>query len=95
MFHAMSRFMARCREASTEDEKAMHYINILISSAEYDTFVKLMRIMRPVAEAKLHESHRADTKHADEGRKPSHKGDLDDDSDAKAAGDEKEDEDEK
>lgn len=42
--------MKRCRQASTEDEKAKHYINILLSSVEYETFVKLMRIMRPVAE---------------------------------------------
>ncbi len=30
--------------------KAKHYIQILLSSVEYDTFVKLMKIMRPVAE---------------------------------------------
>ena len=88
--------MTRCREASTEDEKAQHYINILISSAEYDTFVKLMRIMRPVAEAKLHESHRADSKHAaDAERKPGHKGEADEESDSKAERDGKADEDEK
>lgn len=46
----MRRFMKRCREASVEDEKAKHYIDILLSSVEYDTFVKLMKIMRPVAE---------------------------------------------
>lgn len=46
-------FMMRCREASTEDSKAKHYISILLSSVEYDTFVKLMRIMRPVAERRL------------------------------------------
>jgi len=45
-----SEFMARCNEASTEDPKAKHYISILLSSVEYDTFVKLMKIMRPVAE---------------------------------------------
>ena len=44
------RFMKRCREASTQDEKAKHYIDILLSSVEYETFVKLMKIMRPVAE---------------------------------------------
>ena len=48
--YIISRFMKRCRLASTEDEKAKHYINILLSSVEYETFVKLMRIMRPVAE---------------------------------------------
>ena len=46
-------FMAKCREASTEDPKAKHYISILLSSVEYDTFVKLMKIMRPVAERRL------------------------------------------
>ena len=46
-------FMIRCREASTDDTKAKHYISILLSSVEYDTFVKLMKIMRPVAERRL------------------------------------------
>jgi uncharacterized lipoprotein YehR (DUF1307 family) len=41
--------MRRCREATTNDTKAKHYIDILMSSVEYDTFVKLMRLMRPVA----------------------------------------------
>lgn len=41
--------MRRCREATTNDSKAKHYIDILMSSVEYDTFVKLMRLMRPVA----------------------------------------------
>lgn len=45
--------MARCKEASTEDPKAKHYIDILLSSVEYDTFVKLMKIMRPVAAARM------------------------------------------
>lgn len=48
-----AEFMKKAREASAEDEKAKHYLNILLSSAEYETFVKLMRIMRPAAEAKL------------------------------------------
>ena len=39
-------FMERCREASSQDAKVMHYITILLSSAEYETFVKLMKIMR-------------------------------------------------
>jgi hypothetical protein len=47
------RFMKRCREATTEDPKAKHYVNILMSSVEYTTFIQLMRIMRPVAEARL------------------------------------------
>lgn len=41
--------MRRCREATQVDSKAKHYIDILMSSVEYDTFVKLMRLMRPVA----------------------------------------------
>ncbi|KAJ1401008.1 the ARF-like 2 binding protein BART-domain-containing protein [Ochromonadaceae sp. CCMP2298] len=47
---SQSEFMKRCRAASTQDTKAGHYINILLSSVEYETFVKLMKIMRPVAE---------------------------------------------
>jgi hypothetical protein len=45
----MYSFMKKCRAASTKDEKAKHYINILLSSVEYETFVKLMLIMKPVA----------------------------------------------
>ena len=41
--------MRRCKEATTEDSKSRHYIDILLSSCEYDTFVRLMKIMRPVA----------------------------------------------
>mmetsp|Transcript_7508 Transcript_7508/g.10360 ORF Transcript_7508/g.10360 Transcript_7508/m.10360 type:complete len:190 (+) Transcript_7508:59-628(+) len=44
-----AQFMRRCREATLDDPKANHYINILLSSVEYETFVKLMRIMKPVA----------------------------------------------
>lgn len=40
----------------------MHYINILLSSVEYDTFVKLMRIMRPVAVARQRLMEKADAK---------------------------------
>lgn len=47
------RFMKRCREATTHDPKAKHYMDILLSSVEYDTFVKLMRLMRPVAQQRL------------------------------------------
>jgi len=58
-----TEFMSRCRAASTDDTKAKHYIDILLSSVEYDTFVKLMRIMRPVAKARLDASLRqADAK---------------------------------
>ena len=44
--HHINRFMKRCREATTEDPKAKHYVDILMSSVEYITFVKLMKIMR-------------------------------------------------
>ena len=49
----MFRFMKRCKAASTEDAKAQYYINVLLSSVEYETFVKLMKIMRPIAETRL------------------------------------------
>lgn len=45
-------FMRRCRTASS-DNRANHYIQILLSSVEFDTFLKLMKIMRPVAIARL------------------------------------------
>lgn len=45
--------MKRCREATTDDPKAKHYLDILLSSVEYETFVKLMRLMRPVAQQRL------------------------------------------
>ena len=48
-----SEFMIQCRAAREKDEKAKHYIDILLSSVEYETFVKLMKIMRPVAETRL------------------------------------------
>lgn len=48
-----SEFLKRCREATAEDEKSKLYMNILLSSVEYETFVKLMYIMKPVAERKL------------------------------------------
>jgi len=50
LLYDLNRFMKRCRSATTQDEKASHYITILLSSVEYETFVKLMKIMRPVAE---------------------------------------------
>lgn len=46
-------FVKNCREASEDDPKARRYVDILLSSIEYDTFVKLMKIMRPVAVARL------------------------------------------
>lgn len=59
---SQAEFMTRCRDATTEDAKAKHYINILMSSVEYDTFVKLMKIMRPVAESRLYASSLATSK---------------------------------
>lgn len=48
-----SEFMVQCRLAREKDERAKRYIDILLSSVEYETFVKLMKIMRPVAESRL------------------------------------------
>ena len=53
-------FMLQCRAAREKDEKARHYVDILLSSVEYETFVKLMKIMRPLAESRL--SAKAETK---------------------------------
>lgn len=46
------RFCRKCKIAGEKDEKAKHYIQILVSSAEYETFVRLMRIMRPIAQSR-------------------------------------------
>eukprot|EP01039_Chlorochromonas_danica_P008072 gene8071-8902_t len=46
-------FMRKCKEATIQDPKARHYIDVLMSSVEYETFVKLMRLMRPVAAMRL------------------------------------------
>lgn len=46
-------FYKLCQDAIENDEKANHYIQILLSSVEYETFVRLMRIMKPIAEIKL------------------------------------------
>ena len=56
-------FMLQCRAAREKDEKARHYVDILLSSVEYETFVKLMKLMRPLAESRL--STKADTKVSD------------------------------
>ena len=50
---SQSEFMIQCRAAREKDEKAKRYIDILLSSVEYETFVTLMKIMRPVAESRL------------------------------------------
>lgn len=62
--------MRRCREATTKDPKAKHYIDVLMSSVEYETFVKLMRMMRPLAAMRLAE--RAESKNEDFAPHPSH-----------------------
>lgn len=48
--------MKRSREITSEDKKAKQYMDILLSSVEYDTFVKLMRMMRPVAQQRITEA---------------------------------------
>ena len=55
-------FMTKCRAAREDDPKAKHYIDILLSSVEYETFVKLMRIMRPVAEHRIAKNNKAEAK---------------------------------
>lgn len=57
----MSRFLSRCREAVANDPKASKYVDILLSSADYETFVRLMKIMRPVAMSRI-PSARAENK---------------------------------
>ena len=59
-----AEFLKRCRGASCEDDKSKLYMNILLSSVEYETFVKLMYIMKPVAERKLQAE--AEAKNMDE-----------------------------
>jgi len=69
-------FYSRLRDISTEDEKTKHYVEILLSSCEYDTFVRLMRIMRPVAQMRMEQrsdakglpKSRNDTRDEDEGK---------------------------
>jgi hypothetical protein len=71
--------LRHCKQASTTDPKADQYIQILLSSAEFDTFLKLMRIMRPVALMRLAEAdgkNNSKSKHKsgrdrDDDRKPS------------------------
>lgn len=61
MYAHACRFHRRCNEASEQDANARHYIQILLSSAEYDTFVRLMKLMKPIAMAK--KASQADAKH--------------------------------
>lgn len=61
-----AEFFQRCKSASRKDEKAAEYMDILLSSVEYDTFVKLMRIMRTVAERR--NAAKADSKASEDRR---------------------------
>ena len=81
-----SEFMVRCSEASTEDPKAKHYISILLSSVEYDTFVKLMKIMRPVAERRRAIEAATAAMEAADLQDEGKSGGPDDEADAKDAG---------
>lgn len=49
----MSRLVKRCRVAAADDPAARHFIDVLNASAEYEVFVKLMRLMRPRAAQRL------------------------------------------
>lgn len=64
-------FYTRCRNVANSDDKTEHYISILLSSCEYDTFVRLMKIMRPVAQMKLDQlaDAKPTTDDSDEGTK--------------------------
>lgn len=42
-------FVKRCRELSSKDTQTQKYIDILLSSVEYETFVRLMQFMKPIA----------------------------------------------
>lgn len=48
-------FIRRCRECAKNDGsgKTQQYIDILLSSVEFETFVKLMKLMRYVVEERL------------------------------------------
>lgn len=48
--------------AANVDKKADHYIQILLSSVEFETFLKLMKLMRPIAIQRLKNMHGADSK---------------------------------
>jgi hypothetical protein len=54
---SLEEFYQLCQKAIKHDANADHYIQILISSAEYETFVRLMKIMKPIAEIKLKNNH--------------------------------------
>ena len=41
-----TEFMQKMQESAEDDPRAAHYIGILLSSVEYDTFRKLCHVMR-------------------------------------------------
>lgn len=45
-------FMKRCRKAQGDDAKAAHYLDVVFASTDYVSFVRLMRLMKPLAERK-------------------------------------------
>ena len=52
----LPRFISKCRESNARDPKAKKYIDVLLSSADYETFVRLMKIMRPIALTRIADS---------------------------------------
>jgi len=55
-------FMKRCRKAQAEDPKAAHYLDVVFASTDYVSFVRLMRLMKPLAERKSGNSMEAESK---------------------------------
>jgi hypothetical protein len=72
--------MRRCKTATTEDPKAKHYMDVLLSSVEYETFVKLMRLMRPLAAKRMTEADAKETNRSF----PTRKAEIDDGADFQA-----------
>lgn len=66
-------FMKRCRKSQKEDPKAAHYLDVVFASTDYVSFVRLMRLMKPLAERKAANSMGAESKGGSKG------GDDDDD----------------
>mmetsp|Transcript_19341 Transcript_19341/g.17564 ORF Transcript_19341/g.17564 Transcript_19341/m.17564 type:complete len:194 (+) Transcript_19341:45-626(+) len=46
----IKEFVNKCNESSTKNIKSKHYVDILLSSCEYNTFVTLMKLMRRMRE---------------------------------------------
>lgn len=60
-------FMKRCRKAQADDPKAAHYLDVVFASTDYVSFVRLMRLMRPLAERKAANSTAAESKGSSKG----------------------------